>query len=117
MPTKIQGLNKVVAISDSAANTVNGKLFIWGAYATRSNNGISMNYYTNPIEIMNNIHVNQFVRGNSFHGFIDNNGYAWFWGNNRYGEKGTGKVQTEEYITKEKLLVPEKSLFNIHANK
>ena len=117
VPTKIQGLNKVVAISDSAANTVNGKLFIWGAYATRSNNGSSMNYYTNPIEIMNNIHVDQFVRGNSFHGFIDNNGYAWFWGNNRYGEKGTGKVQTEEYITEEKLLTPERSLFNIHANR
>ena len=44
-------------------------------------------------------------------------GYPWFVGNNRHGEKGIGKVQTEEYITEEKLLVPEKSLFNIYANR
>lgn len=117
VPTKIQGLSKIIAISDNAASTKDGQLFIWGAYASRSGSGSSMNYYTNPIKIMNNIHVEKFVGGNSFHGFIDVNGYAWFWGNNRHGEKGNGKVQIEEYITEKELFTPEKSLFNIHANK
>ncbi len=116
-PTKIQGLSKIVAISDNAANTKDGQLFIWGAYASRSNNGSSMNYYTDPIEIMNNIYVEEFVSGNNFHGLIDVDGYAWFWGNNRHGKKGNGKVQSEEHLTEEELLTPEKSLFNTHANK
>ncbi len=119
-PTRILGLSKVNKVNAFSVNTNDGDLYLWGLSTTKCekcSNGGNSSYFYQPVLISNDIKINQFADSFSSTAYIDDNGYAWFVGNNRHGEKGTGEVQTDEYITKEKLLVPEKSLFNIHANK
>ena len=119
-PTRVLGLSKVDKINAFSINTNDGDLYLWGLSTTKCekcSNGGSSSYFYQPVLISNNIKINQFADSFSRTAYIDDDGYAWFVGNNRYGEKGTGKVQTEEYITEEKLLTPERSLFNIHADR
>lgn len=119
-PTRILGLSKVNKVNAFSVNTNDGDLYLWGLSTTKCekcSNGGNSSYFYQPVLISNNIKINQFADSFSSTAYIDDNGYAWFFGNNRHGEKGTGEVQTDEYITEEKLLVPEKSLFNIYANR
>ncbi len=119
-PIKIVGLSKVTKINAFSASTSSENLYQWGLSTVKCgkcSNGGSSSYYYNPVLLGNNIKVDQFADSFSSTAYLDSDGYAWFVGNNRQGEKGNGNIQIEEYVTQEELLTPEKSLFNIHADK